>query len=87
VLTIIKFRRLVNVYVDFFLCADFGRTLPEQDLLEKQASHPRKESARKAGVTDFDQYAVVPGNDLYRDFFVPDSVCESLPTKTLSVYD
>ena len=41
---------------------------------------------RKAGVTDFDQYAVVPGNDLYRDFFVPDSVCDSLPTKTLSVY-
>jgi len=32
----------------FLLRADFGRTLPEQDLLEKQVSHPRKESARKA---------------------------------------
>lgn len=41
---------------------------------------------REAGVVDFDQYAVSPGSDLYRDFFVPDAVCEALPTKTLTIY-
>jgi citronellol/citronellal dehydrogenase len=41
---------------------------------------------RDAGVTDFDQYAVDPGADLFRDFFVPDELADSLPTKTLSVY-
>lgn len=41
---------------------------------------------RESGVTDFDQYAVEPGADLFRDFFVPDEIAESLPTKTLTVY-
>jgi citronellol/citronellal dehydrogenase len=41
---------------------------------------------RDAGVTDFDQYAVAPGEDLFRDFFVPDEVVNSLPTKTLTMY-
>lgn len=41
---------------------------------------------RDAGVTDFEQYAVVPGSELYRDFFVPDDVIDSLPTKTLTMY-
>lgn len=41
---------------------------------------------RDAGVVDFDQYAVSRGSDLYRDFFVPDAVCEALPTKTLTIY-
>ena len=41
---------------------------------------------RDAGVVDFDKYAVSPGSDLYRDFFVPDAVCEALPTKTLTIY-
>ena len=41
---------------------------------------------RDAGVVDFDQYSVSPGSDLYRDFFVPDAVCEALPTKTLTIY-
>ena len=41
---------------------------------------------RDAGVVDFDQYAVSPGSYLYRDFFVPDAVCEALPTKTLTIY-
>lgn len=41
---------------------------------------------RDAGVVDFYQYAVSPGSDLYRDFFVPDAVCEALPTKTLTIY-
>jgi citronellol/citronellal dehydrogenase len=41
---------------------------------------------RDAGVVDFDQYAVSPGSDLYRDFFVPDAVCEALPTQTLTIY-
>ena len=41
---------------------------------------------RDAGVVDFDQYAVSPGSDMYRDFFVPDAVCEALPTKTLTIY-
>ena len=41
---------------------------------------------RDAGETDFDQYAVEPGADLMRDFFVPDAIAESLPTKTLTVY-
>ncbi|WOJ97325.1 NAD(P)-dependent oxidoreductase [Congregibacter brevis] len=41
---------------------------------------------RDAGVTDFDQYAVVPGEDLFRDFFVPDDVVDRLPTKTLTMY-
>ena len=41
---------------------------------------------REEGVTDFDQYAVEPGADLFRDFFVPDDVADSLPTSTLSAY-
>lgn len=41
---------------------------------------------RDAGVTDFDQYAVEPGADLFRDFFVPDAIADSLPTKTITVY-
>ena len=41
---------------------------------------------REAGVTDFEQYAVQPGAELFRDFFVPDAIADSLPTKTLSVY-
>ena len=41
---------------------------------------------RDAGVVDFDQYAVSPGSDLYQDFFVPDAVCEALPTKTFTIY-
>jgi len=41
---------------------------------------------REAGVTDFDQYAVEPGAELFRDFFVPDEIAENLPTKTLTVY-
>lgn len=41
---------------------------------------------REAGVTDFDQYAVEPGAELFRDFFVPDGIAESLPTKTVTVY-
>jgi citronellol/citronellal dehydrogenase len=41
---------------------------------------------REEGVTDFDQYAVEPGADLFRDFFVPDDVADSLPTNTLSAY-
>lgn len=41
---------------------------------------------RDAGVTDFDQYAVEPGHDLFRDFFVPDEIAENLPTKTQTVY-
>lgn len=41
---------------------------------------------RDEGVTDFDQYAVQPGNPLVRDFFVPDEVAEDLPTKTMGTY-
>jgi len=41
---------------------------------------------REEGVTDFDQYAVEPGADLFRDFFVPDDVADNLPTNTLSAY-
>jgi citronellol/citronellal dehydrogenase len=39
---------------------------------------------RDAGVTDFSAYAVDPAHDLFRDFFVPDSIAEGLPTKTLA---
>jgi len=45
-----------------------------------------EEVLREEGVTDFDQYAVAPGSDLFRDFFVPDHVANNLPTKTLSAY-
>ena len=45
-----------------------------------------EEVLREEGVTDFEQYAVESGADLYRDFFVPDHVVESLPTKTLGGY-
>ena len=41
---------------------------------------------REEGVTDFDKYAVEPGADLFRDFFVPDAVADAMPTKTLSAY-
>ena len=41
---------------------------------------------REGGVTDFEQYAVEPGHELFRDFFVPDEIAESLPTKTLASY-
>lgn len=45
-----------------------------------------EEVLREEGVTDFDQYAVAPDSDLFRDFFVPDDVADNLPTKTLSAY-
>ena len=45
-----------------------------------------EEVLRAEGVTDFDQYAVAPGADLFRDFFVPDQVADSLPTKTIGGY-
>ena len=41
---------------------------------------------REEGVTDFNQYAVEPGADLFRDFFVPDEIASTIPTKTLSAY-
>jgi citronellol/citronellal dehydrogenase len=41
---------------------------------------------REAGETDFEQYAVEPGNDLFRDFFVPDEIADSLPTKTVTMF-
>lgn len=41
---------------------------------------------RDAGVTDFDQYAIDLSTELFRDFFVPDAVVDSLPTKTQSMY-
>ena len=41
---------------------------------------------REAGVTEFDAYAVAPGNDLFRDFFVPDAIADALPTRTVTVY-
>lgn len=41
---------------------------------------------RDSGVTDFDRYAVAPGSDLFRDFFVPDEIADNLPTKTLTMY-
>ncbi len=41
---------------------------------------------REEGITDFDQYAVEPGADLFRDFFVPDSVADAMPANTLSAY-
>lgn len=41
---------------------------------------------RDAGVTDFEQYSVTPGADLFRDFFVPDEIAEGLPTKTLTMF-
>ncbi len=41
---------------------------------------------REEGITDFDQYAVEPGADLFRDFFVPDEIASTIPTKTLSAY-
>ena len=41
---------------------------------------------RERGVTDFDQYAVEPGGDLFRDFFVADDIADGLPTKTLAAY-
>ncbi|MEM1141345.1 MAG: NAD(P)-dependent oxidoreductase [Pseudomonadota bacterium] len=39
---------------------------------------------RDAGVSEFEKYSVEPGHGLYRDFFVPDQIAESLPTKTLT---
>ncbi len=41
---------------------------------------------REKGVTDFDQYAVEVGHDLFRDFFVPDEIADNLPTKTATAY-
>lgn len=41
---------------------------------------------REQGVTDFERYAVAPGEPLMRDFFVPDDTAESVPTQTLTVY-
>jgi citronellol/citronellal dehydrogenase len=38
---------------------------------------------RDAGVTDFDQYAVEPGADLFRDFFVPDEMPTACRRKRL----
>ncbi len=41
---------------------------------------------RERGVTDFERYAVCPGEPLMRDFFVPDEIADSLPTQTLTMY-
>ncbi|EED35800.1 short chain dehydrogenase [Luminiphilus syltensis NOR5-1B] len=41
---------------------------------------------RDAGVIDFDRYSVDPSADLYRDFFVPESIADALPTRTLTTY-
>jgi citronellol/citronellal dehydrogenase len=41
---------------------------------------------REEGQEDFSAYAVDPEADLLRDFFVPDSVADALPTRTVSVY-
>lgn len=41
---------------------------------------------REQGVTDFERYAVAPGEPLMRDFFVPDEIAESVPTQTVTVY-
>ena len=40
---------------------------------------------REAGQVDFEQYRLSK-NELIRDFFVPDDIASSLPTKTVSVY-
>ena len=40
---------------------------------------------REAGQVDFEQYRLSK-NELIRDFFVPDDIANSLPTKTVSVY-
>jgi citronellol/citronellal dehydrogenase len=41
---------------------------------------------REEGVTDFAPYAVDPGAELFRDFFVPDAVAEALPTQTVTLF-
>lgn len=74
--------RLVSIMADAahaILCRDSGACSGNFYIDE--------EVLREEGVTEFDQYAVEPGAELYRDFFVPDQVVESLPTKTLGGYE
>jgi citronellol/citronellal dehydrogenase len=49
-----------------------------------QFLHRRGAAARRGGHGLQTQYAVDPAHDLFRDFFVPDSIAEGLPTKTLA---
>lgn len=42
---------------------------------------------REGGMTDFARYAPHANGPLVRDFFVPDSVLDALPTVTISGYD
>ena len=73
--------RLVSIMADAayaILCRDSGACSGNFYIDE--------EVLREEGVTDFEQYAVEPGADLYRDFFVPDDDVERLPTKTLGGY-
>ena len=73
--------RLVSIMADAaytILCRDSGQCTGNFYIDEAVL--------REEGVTDFDQYAVEPGADLFRDFFVPDEVADSLPTSTLSAY-
>ena len=73
--------RLVSIMADAayaILCRDSG-TCSGNFYIDEQL-------LREEGVTDFDQYAVEPGADLFRDFFVPDQVANSLPTKTIGGY-
>ncbi len=46
-----------------------------------------EELLREEGVTDFAVYAPDADGPLVRDFFVPDDIALSLPTKTVSGYD
>lgn len=73
--------RLVSIMADAayaILCRDSGECSGNFYIDE--------EVLREEGVTDFDQYAVEPGGDLFRDFFVPDEVVDRLPTQTLGGY-
>jgi len=73
--------RLVSIMADSayaILCRDSGECSGNFYIDE--------EVLREEGVTDFDQYAVEPGGDLFRDFFVPDEVVDRLPTETLGGY-
>ena len=77
----VKGCRLVSIMADAayaILCRDSGACSGNFYIDE--------EVLRAEGVTDFDQYAVAPGADLFRDFFVPDQVADSLPTKTIGGY-
>ena len=77
----VKGCRLVSIMADAayaILCRDSGACSGNFYIDE--------EVLRAEGETDFDQYAVAPGADLFRDFFVPDQVADSLPTKTIGGY-